>query len=78
VPSELCHKYRDNSDLWATQWDAVYLPPILKRVQKLIKGDLKLQQSEVALGMYLCGFESQIMGKRSEWCGVWKQKEVEG
>lgn len=78
APSDLCPMYHDNSDPWATQWDAIYLPPILERVQKLIKGDLKLQQSEIALGMYLCGFESQITGKKSEWCGVWREQEVRG
>ncbi|CEL56821.1 hypothetical protein RSOLAG1IB_12011 [Rhizoctonia solani AG-1 IB] len=63
--SDLCPKYVDTSGANQTAvWDNIYLPPILKRLQKYIKG-VDITTSDMSIMPYLCGFETQITGKLS-------------
>ncbi|KAJ1301344.1 hypothetical protein OPQ81_003744 [Rhizoctonia solani] len=66
--SDLCPSYVDTAGADQTEiWDSIYLPPILKRLQRYIKG--------VNITMYLCGFETQITGKLSPFCDIFTQLE---
>jgi acid phosphatase len=75
APSDLCPLYVDDSSNATDVWDAVYLPPILKRLLPC-SGALNFTQTEIALFPYLCGFESQITGSRSKFCDVFTEKEI--
>jgi hypothetical protein len=59
-----------------TTWNALYLPPILARIQGMIVGDLNFTTTDVSIMPYLCGFESQITGQLSPWCGVFTDAEL--
>ena len=76
APSDLCPKYNDTSGGEnATTWAAAYLPPIVDRINGLLEG-LNFSTSDVTIFPYLCGFESQITGKRSPWCDVFTEEEI--
>jgi acid phosphatase len=77
APSDLCPAYADNGgspqiDTWASQ----YLPPIQKRLNKLIRGNFQFTQTDVSLIPYLCGFETQITGYTSPWCSIFSEEEI--
>ncbi|CEL53207.1 hypothetical protein RSOLAG1IB_06173 [Rhizoctonia solani AG-1 IB] len=73
--SDLCPKYVDTSGANQTAvWDNIYLPPILKRLQKYIKG-VDITTSDISIMPYLCGFETQITGKLSLFCDIFTESE---
>jgi acid phosphatase len=76
-PSDSCPTFKDTSggDI-PTTWDAIYLPPITARLNALLDGNLTLLDSNVNIFPYLCGFESQITGKLSPFCGVFTDEEL--
>lgn len=77
APSGSCPTFKDASGgEHAATWDSIYLPPITKRLNKLIEGNLTLTDSQVSIFPYLCGFETQITGRRSNWCEVFREHEV--
>jgi acid phosphatase len=48
APSDLCPAFSDNSGgAHKATWDAIYLPPIQKRLNKLITGSFQFTQSDV-------------------------------
>ncbi|CAE6467132.1 unnamed protein product [Rhizoctonia solani] len=55
-------------------WDNIYLPPILKRLQKYVTG-VNLTTSDISIMPYLCGFETQITGKLSPFCDIFTESE---
>jgi Histidine phosphatase superfamily (branch 2) len=57
-------------------WNNIYLPPILERINTMITGDLNFTTTDVSIMPYLCGFESQITGTLSPWCGVFTDAEL--
>jgi len=63
---------------WTTEvsWNDIYLPRILERIQTMITGDLNFTVTDVSIMPYLCGFESQITGTLSPWCGVFSDAEL--
>ncbi|KAK6396782.1 hypothetical protein LTR65_008680 [Meristemomyces frigidus] len=74
--SDLCATYNDNSGGEnATIWADIYLPPIVSRVNSLLNG-LQFNSSDVVLFPYLCGFETQITGRRSPWCDTFTEREI--
>ncbi len=76
-PSDLCPAFSDlNGGTYATTWDSIYLPPITARLNALLRGNLTLTDADVSSAPYLCGFESQITGKLSPWCGVFTDEEL--
>lgn len=76
APSDLCPLYLDNSGgSNATAFANIYLPPIVARINHKLKG-LQFNTSDVVLFPYLCGFESQITGRRSPWCDILTEQEV--
>jgi hypothetical protein len=42
----------------------------------MISGTLNFTSADVSLFPYLCGFESQITGTLSPWCGVFSDAEL--
>jgi len=76
----VCHEiFSANSLLTqnaAPQWDAIYIPPIKARLQKLISGDFVLTDGDISQIPYLCGFESQITGILSPFCSVFTDEEL--
>ncbi|QSZ31875.1 hypothetical protein DSL72_001444 [Monilinia vaccinii-corymbosi] len=76
-PSDLCPAFVDgNGGKEQVKWNSIYLPPIQARLQSLIKGDLNFSTTDVSIMPYLCGFESQITGALSPWCGVFTDEEL--
>ncbi|KAL4886681.1 histidine phosphatase superfamily [Aspergillus karnatakaensis] len=75
--SDQCPNFKDASGGdYATTWDSIYLPPITKRLNKLIRGNLTLTDSQVGIFPYLCGFETQITGSTSPFCDIFTKKEI--
>ncbi|KAB5592683.1 hypothetical protein CTheo_3883 [Ceratobasidium theobromae] len=73
--SDLCSNYVDTSGANQTAvWDSIYLPPILKRLQKYIKG-VNITTSDISIMPYLCGFETQILGELSPFCDIFTESE---
>lgn len=76
-PSDSCPLFSDDSGGDnATTFASVYLPPITARINAMLSGNLTFADSDVSLFPYLCGFESQIVGKLSPWCGVFTDEEL--
>ncbi|KAE8829320.1 hypothetical protein HRS9122_09135 [Pyrenophora teres f. teres] len=77
APSDLCKAYNDEGGSPVKpMWDAIYLPPITARLNAQIQGGLNLTQSQVELFPYLCGFETQITGRRSPFCDIFTREEI--
>lgn len=75
APSDLCANYKDDPAGNSTAWADVYLPPIVERINKRLEG-LVFTSSDITSFPYLCGFETQITGRRSPWCDVFTEKET--
>lgn len=75
APSDLCPAYSDDSGVQTAAWDGVYLPKVTRRLQKLVKGNLTLENTDVGIFPYLCGFESQITGRKSPFCNTFEESE---
>ncbi|KAK7750663.1 hypothetical protein SLS62_007363 [Diatrype stigma] len=77
APSDMCPAFKDTEGGdFKTTWDAIWIPPVLKRLQGLIGGNLTLTASDVSQMPYLCGFESHATGRLSPWCGVLTDAEL--
>ncbi|CAK7242950.1 MAG: hypothetical protein STHCBS139747_004453 [Sporothrix thermara] len=77
-PSDTCPNFADTEGGdYYTNWSNVYIPPIQERLQSLITGNLTLTSTDISQIPYLCGFESQITGRVSPWCGIFTDKELE-
>lgn len=75
--SDQCPNFEDASGGdYATTWDSIYLPPITKRLNKMIRGNLTLTDSQVSIFPYLCGFETQITGSVSPFCDIFTKEEI--
>ncbi|KAL2827532.1 histidine phosphatase superfamily [Aspergillus cavernicola] len=75
--SDQCPNFKDASGGdYGTTWDSIYLPPITKRLNALIRGNLTLTDSQVSIFPYLCGFETQITGSTSPFCEIFTKKEI--
>jgi acid phosphatase len=73
--SDLCKNYSDDPAGNSTTWANIYLPPIVERINKRLSG-LTFNTSDINIFPYLCGFETQITGKRSPWCDVFTEDEI--
>ncbi|KAF1927276.1 acid phosphatase PHO12 precursor [Didymella exigua CBS 183.55] len=75
--SDLCEAYNDEGGSpYKDVWDSIYLPPIRARLNAGIRGDFNLTQWDVSIIPYLCGFETQITGRRSAFCDVFTEEEA--
>jgi hypothetical protein len=76
APSDMCPNFHDDEGSnQVAEWNNIYIPPIQRRLQQLIKGNLTLTANDISQIPYLCGFESQITGLLSPWCGVLTDEE---
>ncbi|KAF6825852.1 histidine acid [Colletotrichum musicola] len=76
APSDMCPTFKDTEGGdYVSEWNNVYIPPILERLQALINGNLTLTQNDVSQIPYLCGYESQITGRLSPWCDIFSDEE---
>jgi hypothetical protein len=77
APSDMCPNFVDTqgADQQAI-WTAIFVPPIKKRLQAMIMGNLTLTDADILQIPYLCGFESQITGRLSPWCDVFTDDEL--
>lgn len=56
--------------------DATWTPKALKRINSLVSGNLTFDETDILFFPYLCGYESQITGNLSPWCGVFTEDEL--
>lgn len=77
-PSDQCPNFDDDEGGdYATEWASVYIPPIKERLESLIEGNFTFEDNDISQIPYLCGFESQITGRLSPWCGVFTDEELQ-
>jgi hypothetical protein len=58
------------------EWGTHYLPPITKRLNKLIPG-ANLTDADAHGALYACAYDSAAYGiQKSPWCGVFTQSEL--
>ena len=76
--SDLCPAYKDfgTSSEAYLNWNSKYGPPIVARLNRLLRGSLTLTLADVTRMPYLCGFETQILGFTSPWCAVLSDSEL--
>ncbi|KAJ4314141.1 hypothetical protein N0V94_006600 [Neodidymelliopsis sp. IMI 364377] len=75
--SDLCKAYNDEGGSpYKDVWDNIYLPPIRSRLNAKIQGGFNFTQGDVSIIPYLCGFETQITGRRSPFCDIFTEKEA--
>lgn len=75
--SDLCPAYNDEGGSpYKDVWDNIYLPPIRARLNAQIQGGFNFTQQEVSIIPYLCGFETQITGRRSSFCDIFTEEEA--
>ncbi|KAF7593111.1 hypothetical protein BBP40_012056 [Aspergillus hancockii] len=75
--SDQCPYFKDASGgESSSEWQKTYLPPITKRLNGKLSGNLTLTDDQVSLFPYLCGFETQITGRVSPWCDVFTKEEI--
>jgi acid phosphatase len=74
--SDQCKAYNDEGGSpYIDVWNNNYLPPIITRLNANTQG-FQLKQGEVGIIPYLCGFETQITGRRSPFCEVFTEEEI--
>ncbi|KAF1942857.1 acid phosphatase PHO12 precursor [Clathrospora elynae] len=77
APSDLCSAYSDNGGSpYSDEWNAIYTPPIASRLNAMIRGNFNLTLADVQQIPYLCGFETQITGRRSPFCEIFTEDEI--
>ncbi|OKO92772.1 Constitutive acid phosphatase [Penicillium subrubescens] len=77
-PSDSCPKFGATSSGGnnVTDFDATWAPKALKRINNLVSGNLTFTQSDILFFPYMCGYESQITGRLSDWCSVFTEDEL--
>ncbi|RLL93052.1 hypothetical protein CFD26_101160 [Aspergillus turcosus] len=65
-PSDACPAFAASRGTGnATNWANVWVPKTLARVNSMVKGNLTLDETDLLYIPYLCGYESQILGRLS-------------
>ncbi|GLA51186.1 hypothetical protein AnigIFM63604_007538 [Aspergillus niger] len=77
-PSDMCPAFSSISSGGnnVTDFDATWTPKALERINSLVSGNLTFDESDILFFPYLCGYESQISGRLSPWCGVFTEDEL--
>ncbi|KAJ5983413.1 phosphoglycerate mutase-like protein [Penicillium waksmanii] len=77
-PSDSCPTFASTSSGGnnVTDFDDTWVPRALKRINSLVKGNLTFDETDILFFPYLCGYESQITGNLSPWCGVFTEDEL--
>jgi acid phosphatase len=58
------------------QWAAKYIPPIVKRFNKLVPG-VVFSPDDIHGALYACPYDLAA-GNRSPWCNVFRAHELRG
>ncbi|QRW17095.1 histidine phosphatase family containing protein [Rhizoctonia solani] len=77
TPSFTCPKwqYAYGNNL-TVEWGTHYLPPITKRLNKLVSG-VNLTDADTHGALYACAYDTAAYGiEKSPWCGVFSQSEL--
>ena len=73
---ETCPKWDYNSgQTLVDAWGAVYLPPIAKRVNRILKPAVELTSDDVHGALYACAYELAAFGNTT-WCEVFENNEI--
>ncbi|PYI03188.1 phosphoglycerate mutase-like protein [Aspergillus sclerotiicarbonarius CBS 121057] len=77
-PSDMCPAFSAISSAGnnVTDFDATWTPQVLQRINSMVSGNLTFDESDILFFPYLCGYESQITGRLSPWCGVFTEEEL--
>ncbi|OJT15560.1 Thiamine-repressible acid phosphatase pho4 [Trametes pubescens] len=76
TPMDTCAKWQYAFGNNATiEWGNVYLPPIAKRLNKLLHG-VNLSTDNVHGALYACAYDLAALGT-SPWCGAFTDSEIE-
>ncbi|TBU32593.1 phosphoglycerate mutase-like protein, partial [Dichomitus squalens] len=76
TPMNTCKKWQYAYGNNATvEWGSIYLPPIAKRLNKLLPG-VNLTTDNVHGALYACAYDLAALGT-SPWCGAFTQSEIE-
>ncbi|PSR78997.1 hypothetical protein PHLCEN_2v7184 [Hermanssonia centrifuga] len=76
TPMNTCKNWQyDYGNNATITWGNVYLPPIAKRLNKLLPG-VKLSTDDVHGALYACAYDLAAHGV-SPWCGVFTESEIE-
>ncbi|KAI0073451.1 phosphoglycerate mutase-like protein [Panus rudis PR-1116 ss-1] len=76
TPLNTCKKWQYNfGNNLTIEWGTVYLPPIAKRLDKLLPG-VGLTTDDVHGALYACAYDLAAHGV-SPWCGAFTQQEIE-
>jgi acid phosphatase len=77
APSDICKAYNDEGGSpFIDVWNAIYVPPIQARINTKVQG-FNFTSGDVQQIPYLCGFETQIAEKRSPFCDLLTEEEIE-
>ena len=75
----VCHllsvRYEARWEINLSIGESVWTPATIKRINSMVDG-VEFDESDVLSMPYLCGFESQITGRLSPWCGVFTDEEL--
>lgn len=52
------------------------MPDAIARMNSMVTGNLTFTENDLTFFPYLCGYESQITGRLSPWCGVFNDTEL--
>ncbi|CAI7597179.1 unnamed protein product [Penicillium glandicola] len=77
-PSDSCPAFASISSGGnnVTNWDAMWLPQTVNRINSKIRGNLTFDETEILFFPYMCAYESQIEGRLSPWCDVFTKDEL--
>lgn len=76
APGDMCPSFVDDSTPQTSVWQATWLPKFKARLAQYIQGDLVIPDSTWNDFPYICGFESQILGRMSGFCDVFTDEEL--
>lgn len=75
--SDICPLYKDSGGgVPFDTWQAIWRPPVQKRLNSLISGGFQLTEDDISLIPYLCGFDTEITGERSPFCDIFSKDEI--
>jgi acid phosphatase len=52
------------------------MPDAIARMNSMVSDTLVFSETDLTFFPYLCGYESQILGRLSPWCGVFNDTEL--
>ncbi|RDW69216.1 hypothetical protein BP6252_08236 [Coleophoma cylindrospora] len=75
-PSDMCPAFTNDAKNNVTDFDNTWVPDALTRINSMVSGNLTFDETDILFFPYMCGYESQITGHLSPWCGVFNDTEL--